>query len=415
VVLVLVVIANTKGTVVCFCASSFKMTDMQQPLIYDPNRHAQNSSPRVNHSDSIHSVDSCLVDILAQREEKVFVPPTLRKVWFFLICAFTWTWTFGFIAVGWQHTEKQKVLDVLINVSGVGALLFAFVIQYFSDNGWEGCMKLIKRCHPKHIRRAWWVVCFLMMPASYAILNGLYTWFGGAPPETKTLKTFISDVAIGLLAGFLSEFGWRGMMLPEAMEVLDYWYWRKFGQTEGNDGLPIPYWVNKSTDADVSPIAQQRGSKTKQSQHSRSLRPVEEDDVNDEDEAEKVPHWKLSPLIASSCIGFGWALWHLPLFFVDGRKQANANILQYTLQAMAMAVFYTWQSNNTRNSILAAIIMHASIDSFSGMDPWGGEKNPGFWSQPNSIYTLELYIFVFALIWAVGPELGRRKTAVISR
>jgi len=396
------------------------MTDIQQPLIYDPNRYAGGGgSPRVNHSDSIHSVDSCLVDILAQREEKVFVPPTLRKVWIFLICAFTWTWTFGFIAVGWQHTEKQKVLNVLIDVSGVGALLFAFVIQYFLDGGWDGCMKLINRCNPKHIRRAWWVVCFLMMPASYAILNGMYTWFGGPPPETKTFKSWLGDAAIGLLAAFLSEFGWRGMMLPEAMEVLDWWYWRKYGQTEGNDGMPIPYWVNKSTDAEVSPMVGQRSSKARQSSqqsyNSRSLRPVEEDDENEEDQTEKVPQWKLSPIIASTCIGFAWALWHLPLFFVDGRKQAEANILQYMLQAIAMAFFYTWQSNNTKNSILAAIIMHASIDSFSGMDPWGGEKDPGFWSQPNSIYTLELFIFVCALIWATGPELGRRKTAVISR
>ena len=389
------------------------MSELSQPLIYDPNRHSS-ASPRVTQSqDSIHSVDSCLVDILAAREKKVFVPPSLKKVWIFLIFAFSWTWTFGFIAVGWQNTEKKKVLDVLIDISGVSALVFAFVVQYFQDDGWQGCMKLLIRCHPKYIRRAWWVVCMLMMPATYAVLNGMYTWFGGPPPEVMTLKTWIQNLAIGLLAGFLSEFGWRGMMLPDAMEVLDYWYWKKYGQTEGNNGLPIAYWTNKSTDAEHSPLAQ-RSSKIRQhSQHSRSLRPVDEDENENEEEAEKVPQWKLSPIIASSCIGFAWALWHLPLFFVDGRKQANANILQYTLQAIAAAFFYTWQSNNTKNSILAAILMHASIDSFSAMDPWGENRNPGFWEQPNSIYTLELYILVLALIWAVGPELGRRKTPVV--
>lgn len=391
------------------------MAELSQPLVYDPNRHV-NASPRVNHSDSIHSVDSCLVDILARREEKVFVPPTLRKVWIFLICAFAWTWTFGFIAVGWQNTERQKDLDALIDVSGASALVFAFVVQYFQDGGWDGCMKLVKRCHPKYIKRAWWVVCFLGMPATYAILNGLYTWFGGPPPEETSLKEWIQNLLIGLLAGFLSEFGWRGMTLPDAMEVLDYWYWKRYGQTEGNDGLPIPYWANKSTEAEHSPLARNSSSKIRQSHHSMSLHPVDEaDDDEDEEgeEEEKVPQWKLSPIIASTCIGFAWALWHLPLFFVDSRKQADANILQYTFQAMLTAFFYTWQSNNTKNSILGAIIMHASIDSFSAMDPWGGKKDPSFWAQPNSLYTLELIILVGALIWAVGPELGRRKTPVV--
>lgn len=48
---------------------------MQEPLIYDPNRPLGPAS-RVGHADSIHSVDSCLVDILTEREKQAFVPPS---------------------------------------------------------------------------------------------------------------------------------------------------------------------------------------------------------------------------------------------------------------------------------------------------------------------------------------------------
>jgi membrane protease YdiL (CAAX protease family) len=322
--------------------------------------------------------------------------------------------------VGWQHTDKKDSLDVLITLSGVSAFIFAFFVQYVWDGGLEGCMKLIRRCNPMLIKRKWWVVCFFGVPTTYCILSALYVWFGGPPPPTQTVKAFFKDLGVSLLSAFLSEFGWRGMMLPDSMEVLDYWYWKHFGHTEGNNGEPIPFWANKSmdaetADAEVTLSASRSGAggskKFTQASASRgdsrgahTLLPV----VEEPSETGRVPHWKLSPTIAATCIGTGWFLWHLPLFFIDGREQSRSNILQYLLQAIAFSMFYTWQSNNTQNSILAAIIMHTSINTFATLVPWGTEKLPNFLQKPNCYYTLELYLIVLALVWAVGPELGRK-------
>ena len=68
---------------------------------------------------------------------------------------------------------------------------------------------------------------------------------------------------------------------------------------------------------------------------------------------------------------------------------------------------YTWQSNGTSGSILAAIILHASINTFSELDPWGSEQYPNFLAQPNSWYALEIYVVISLLLWTEGPALGR--------
>lgn len=369
------------------------------------------SSPRNTHS-SINSVDSCLVDILARREEKIYVPPSMRKIYIYLVIAFGWTWTFAWLAVIWQDdTDTVKgTLDVMVDISAPASLIAAFLVQYFVDydGGWEGCMKLIRRCHPSQITRPFWCVSLFSMPATYCILNGLYTWFGGDAPETITFGRFFGIIAISMAVAILEEFGWRGIMLPDFQNCMDDWYYKQYGNCEGNDGLAIPFWAAGDGYAEINPVAKKQ-MKRPVSTQSRSMRIVEEgdNDNDDVDVAAVVPHWKLSPCITSVAIGFAWALWHLPVFFINDRDQTNSNFAQYLLQCIAFSFIYTWQSNSTQNSILAAIIMHCSINTFSLLDPWGDKQFPNFFDRPNCLYTILLYGCVICLVWVVGPTLGR--------
>jgi len=71
-----------------------------------------------------------------------------------------------------------------------------------------------------------------------------------------------------------------------------------------------------------------------------------------------------SALGASLVLGVIWALWHLPLFFIEGTYQ---NLLgpgswQFWLFFVAIlpgSVIYTWTYNNTRRSVLAVILFHS--------------------------------------------------------
>ena len=68
------------------------------------------------------------------------------------------------------------------------------------------------------------------------------------------------------------------------------------------------------------------------------------------------------------------------------------------------SVFYTFGLNLSRDSILVAIIMHASINTFGSQIPW---NENAFLDAPNSIQTVLMVPAVLLLLVCVGLHLGR--------
>jgi membrane protease YdiL (CAAX protease family) len=66
-----------------------------------------------------------------------------------------------------------------------------------------------------------------------------------------------------------------------------------------------------------------------------------------------------SALTSSFNLGLVWGLWHLPLHFIEGTVQSAIPVVQFVLQQMVLAVFYTWLFNNTRGAVSVAILFHA--------------------------------------------------------
>jgi uncharacterized protein len=76
------------------------------------------------------------------------------------------------------------------------------------------------------------------------------------------------------------------------------------------------------------------------------------------------------PLLASLILAVLWALWHLPEFLVPSWAASSGGggilgITRFTLTAITLTIVITWVFNNTRASLLLAILVHASIDTFS--------------------------------------------------
>lgn len=74
---------------------------------------------------------------------------------------------------------------------------------------------------------------------------------------------------------------------------------------------------------------------------------------------------KWNALGSSLILGVIWAVWHLPLFFVDGMSQ---NLLLvyvpivaalFFVQVPTFTILYTWLHNNTEGSVFVAILFHA--------------------------------------------------------
>jgi uncharacterized protein len=68
------------------------------------------------------------------------------------------------------------------------------------------------------------------------------------------------------------------------------------------------------------------------------------------------------PLVGSLILGPLWALWHLPLFLTPWNVLSTFNVVVFVLATTCLAIMYTWVFNNTKGSVLMAILIHASFN-----------------------------------------------------
>lgn len=77
---------------------------------------------------------------------------------------------------------------------------------------------------------------------------------------------------------------------------------------------------------------------------------------------------KWSAASASAILGVVWALWHLPLFFIEGSFQhdsvgfATTGFWLFMAGIVALSFAFTWVYNNTERSILGIIILHGWVN-----------------------------------------------------
>jgi uncharacterized protein len=71
------------------------------------------------------------------------------------------------------------------------------------------------------------------------------------------------------------------------------------------------------------------------------------------------------PLLGSLILGVLWGLWHLPLFLTPWNVLSTFNVVVFVLTTTCLAIMYTWVFNNTKGSVLMAILIHATFNWFT--------------------------------------------------
>jgi membrane protease YdiL (CAAX protease family) len=79
---------------------------------------------------------------------------------------------------------------------------------------------------------------------------------------------------------------------------------------------------------------------------------------------------KFGPLAGTLVLGFLWAAWHYPQYLMPGWAAQNGGfnaraVAVFTLSVVLLTIVMSWVFNNTRGSLLIAILLHASINTFS--------------------------------------------------
>jgi uncharacterized protein len=72
---------------------------------------------------------------------------------------------------------------------------------------------------------------------------------------------------------------------------------------------------------------------------------------------------KWNALTSSIVLGLIWASWHIPFFFIHNQPLYQRNFWEWIPLILLSSFIHTWIFNNTKGSVLAAALFHASLNS----------------------------------------------------
>jgi membrane protease YdiL (CAAX protease family) len=108
-------------------------------------------------------------------------------------------------------------------------------------------------------------------------------------------------------------------------------------------------------------------------------------------------------LVASLIVGVLWALWHLPLLWMEGSTRYQEPVWPILVDNTAKSVIFTWVFLHTRGSLLMAILFHGATNVFI-VSP--GPTSPGDFTLP-LLAAGAKWLLVGVLVVVAGPNLAR--------
>ena len=72
---------------------------------------------------------------------------------------------------------------------------------------------------------------------------------------------------------------------------------------------------------------------------------------------------RTGPVRASFAIGLIWAVWHLPLFFMDSMPQYGSPFGAYVVYTTALSIILTYFGARTAGSVLIATVFHGAVNT----------------------------------------------------
>lgn len=227
--------------------------------------------------------------------------------WWFFALTLGWSWLFWIPTVILRLNVTQFPGALLMALGGIGPMLAAILLTYLTQDK-AGQRDYWRRVIDfRRINPGWYAV-ILLLPPVYCVLAVLTGMLGGEswPTWETTLGYLSQPLSIVPFAFFMFFFG----PLPEELG------WRGYAL----DRLQA----------------------------------------------------KWSALTASLILGVVWSVWHLPMFFMAGGLIGTVFppgslvfYLAYGPGLLAESVLFTWVFNNTRRSILSAVLLHFMIN-FTG-------------------------------------------------
>lgn len=110
---------------------------------------------------------------------------------------------------------------------------------------------------------------------------------------------------------------------------------------------------------------------------------------------------RVDAVSASLIIGTVWAVWHLPLFVLEGASQFDQPFVPYATSLLALSIVFTWLYRGTGRSVLLAMILHASHNSATVLIP----VQPVQTGTVGWLMAAVLWAFALGLVAVYGRDL----------
>ena len=107
---------------------------------------------------------------------------------------------------------------------------------------------------------------------------------------------------------------------------------------------------------------------------------------------------RFSPFLSSLILGFVWAFWHLPLFWMADNFHQQLPLSWFVLQVLGSTFLYTWFYYRTDGSLSIALLFHTSSNAAVGLLPILPLDNGGS-LRPLWLVVGVLWLVVFFVLW----------------
>jgi uncharacterized protein len=142
--------------------------------------------------------------------------PIFTYILFTLIWSFSiWSLLFIFIKPGGLMTNPPPISFLFVTLGGFGPSISGLLTTRLIY-GKEGVKALFARLRFRGVGRWWFAL--LIIPIVTA-LTPVARWLAGYPVDMNSILSLIGPgIGLGLVAGLMEEFGWRGFLLPHLLK-----------------------------------------------------------------------------------------------------------------------------------------------------------------------------------------------------
>jgi membrane protease YdiL (CAAX protease family) len=141
----------------------------------------------------------------------IFTYILLTLVWSFSI----WSLLFLYIKPGGLMNNPPPISFLFVVVGGFGPSISGLLTTWLIY-GREGLQILWARFRNWRVGRWWFAI--LVIPAVTA-LTPILRWVAGYPVDSAAMMSLLAPgIGLGLVAGLMEEFGWRGFLLPHLLK-----------------------------------------------------------------------------------------------------------------------------------------------------------------------------------------------------